>query len=492
MKKLLTLSITIFAVWAISTLIIGNQTEQELENYISKSNKLYATSGIHLKLLDYNKSFLHSNAQIELNVIDPAIIKLFERDYNFPIKMDYTIEHGPLFFENGIGFGLAKVKQHILLSSLFKEKAKKEFLEILKDDVNLKMDVLISFSKEADYKMISDEIKFNVENKSFLMTPLTIMGKSNLDSFKGTAIMNIEHIQVKEANSTNGLDVKNIKIDADIKEFLENSLVFGDFGLSIENLIVKDNGNPQLSNIDVSLHGTMHNKRISENRMESIFEGDIDFQNTSLPDEFKSLKKVYLKMNLEDLGIKGMLEFQQSAQTMQEKQGQLIAKIQTSSQEEMEAILIQLGTLQQEMMNQIIYSLNALLIKDKTTIAYVLDIETKDTKRSKIMAKIGYTGDIEFKGTVEELTNKIQKQVLSLISLNLDFNLNKSHLKFFPNAQSIEPQIRMGVMQGFIRDNNSSYAINASYKNKELMVNDKNLTSTILPLLMMATQMGAK
>jgi hypothetical protein len=488
MKKILTLSLTIFALWAISTFVIGNQTQQELENYIIKSNKLYATSGIKLTLREYNKSFLHSNAQIELNIIDPTVVKLLEQDYLLPLKMDYKIEHGPLFFEDGLGFGLAKIKHHLLLSSIFKEKAKKEFLELVKDDVNLNTDVVISFSKEANYKLLSDEMKFNIENKAFLMTPFTISGKSNLESFKGTALMNIEHIQVKEENSSNGFDIKGLTFDIDMKEFLENSLVFGDFKLSINNLLIKDNTNPQLSNVDVALHGTMRNKRTSQSTMSSVFEGDIDFRNTLLPDEYKSLQTVYLKMNLENLGIKGMLEFQQSAQNMQEAQNRLIAQIQTANQKDMQKLFIQFGTIQEEMINQIVHSLNTLLIKDKTTIAYELDLETKDKKRTEAMSKIGYTGDIEFKGTMEELTKKVKRELFSLISLNVDIKLNKAHLSLIPNAPILKQQIEMGVKEGFVKDNNETYSLHGQYQNKELMVNDNNLTSTVLPFLMMATQ----
>jgi len=49
----------------------------------------------------------------------------------------------------------------------------------------------------------------------------------------------------------------------------------------------------------------------------------------------------------------------------------------------------------------------------------------------------------------------------------------------------LKQQLQMGVAQGFIKENNDSYALNGYYKNKELIVNDNNLTSTILPLLMM-------
>ena len=48
----------------------------------------------------------------------------------------------------------------------------------------------------------------------------------------------------------------------------------------------------------------------------------------------------------------------------------------------------------------------------------------------------------------------------------------------------------MAVAQGFIKEVNGKYILNGHYKNQELIVNDNNLTATVLPLLMMATQGG--
>ena len=155
----------------------------------------------------------------------------------------------------------------------------------------------------------------------------------------------------------------------------------------------------------------------------------------------------------------------------------------------MELLFSQLSKLQEEMLEQIIYSFNELLIKDKTELTYELEVETKNKKRSQTMVQVGYTGDIKFKGNIEEISKKVQKEIFNLISLNLNISLNKSHLKLLPNNQILQQQIKMGLLQGFVKENNNSYELNGYYKNRELMINDNNLTSTLLPFLMMATQM---
>jgi hypothetical protein len=485
MKKILTITLAIITLWLISIFFIGNQTEKHLQKYIESSNKLYSNSGVHLKLLDYNKSFLTSTAQIEVNFNNPEIVKIFKSNY----KVNYSIEHGPLFFKNGFGFGLSKMEHKMNLSSLLQKGTKESFLSTISKDITLNSDVRISFTKEADYHIWSDEIKFNKDGKKFHMTAFQVFGTSNLETLKGSGEMKIEKITLSEEKNSNGIEIKNLLLNASVDELIDNSLVFGDFGFSIDNFIINDESNLKFKKIDFAFKGIMKNVRNDKITMDTFFEGDINLKNTLLPDEFKTLERLYLKMNVKNLGIQGMLDFQKSAQVMQEKQSKLLTQIGTKNPQEMEAILTKLSKLEEEMVQQIIYSLNNLLIKDKTEITYEVEAETKDKKRSHTLVKAGYTGDIKFTGNIEELNKKIQKEMFNLISLNLNLSLNKEHIKILPNNKMLQQQIQMGVLQGFVKENNNSYDLNGYYKNRELIINDKNLTSTLLPFLMMATQM---
>jgi hypothetical protein len=160
------------------------------------------------------------------------------------------------------------------------------------------------------------------------------------------------------------------------------------------------------------------------------------------------------------------------------------------TEEELEKIFEEFGTLQQNMMGKIVHSLNTLLVKDKSLIEYGLELETKDSKKSNANIKIGYTGDIKFDGSLEDIAMKVQQQALDLVNLDVKIGLDAEHIKSSPNAETLKMQIQMGVAQGFIKEENGKYILNGYYKNQELMVNDNNLTATILPFLMMATQGG--
>ena len=486
MKKILTPIAVVLALWATSTFIISNQTQAEFENYINRSNKLYESNGLKLTLSDYQKSFLASTATMEIDILNPEVAKKLKEDYILPIKVQYDIEHGPLLFKNGFGLGLSKVHNELLVSSMLQPKVKEKFLKLVKDDIKLNTNMIISFAKELQYSIKSDAVQINQDKKDFTMTPLTIEGTSNIQTLTGEGKLAISTIELKEENSSNGIHIDNFAMDIKIDEIAENNIVFGDFIFSVANLLVTDDNNPAFQKVNIAINGLMKNKRVSETTMDSTFQADIDLKDTKLPSEFKELQNIQIAMDMKELGIKGMSEFQKVAQEAQQEQTKLLTQLQSSKAEEMQPLFEALTKIQENMVTKIIHSLNNLLIKDKTSIAYSVDIETKDKASTKALAEVGYTGDIEFKGTSEELVKKLQSQILSIIRLKVDIDLNKKHLKLLP-VPMLNKQLQMGVAQGFIKENNNSFSLNGYYKDKQLIVNDNNLTATVLPLLMMLT-----
>jgi len=491
MKKIVTSIIAAAALWAGTTAFVGNQMKENLQNQIDNSNKLYASNGVSYKINNYKKSFLNSQAEIEINFTDPTVLELIGDSIKLPIVIKYDIEHGPLFFKNGLGFGAARTHQKIPLSSLLTEKAKEEFLTLIKDDIMINSDMDISFTKNASYTVSTNKVNINNDGKSFNMTPLTMKGNHNLDTYKGDAKLNIASLKFQEEGTQNGLTVQDLDINIDMDEFIEKALMLGTIDLSIKNLTIKDENDPQLDNVNIATNLHIVTKKDSETTISTELNGDVDFKDTKLPKELPDLKNIHLKMNMEHIGIKGMIEFQKVSKEMQEAQSQILTKMQSNpKEEEMQKIFEELGTIQQNMMGKIVHSLDKLLIKDKTLIEYGLGVETKDSKKSNANVKIGYAGDIQFDGSIEEIAKRVQEQVLDLINLNVNIALDSEHINSLPNAEMLKMQIQMGVAQGFVKEENGKYILNGYYKNQELMVNENNLTATVLPFLMMASQGG--
>jgi len=489
MKKLLGSIIVIALLWAGTTAFIGSQMKNNLQEQINHTNSLYTDYGFQYKLNNYKKSFLESNVKVEIEITDPLMLELLKNSFKLPIILDYKIEHGPLFVENGLSFGAVKVHKELALSSLLQDKAKEEFLTLLKDDVLITNDMTVSFSKNASYHIFTDAIKIDKEGQSFSMTPLSIKGESNIETFKGTNQINISSLSFIENQTQNGIKLENLLMNINIDEFIEQSLMLGSIDIKADKLMIKDDENPALNEIDIALNLQMKNEKETETSVNSIMEGEIDFKNTQLPSSFPQLKNLHAKVDVKSLGIEGMIALQQASKEMQEAQRELFSNMgNKSSSKDFEAKFTAFQKVQEKMVDKIIHALNSLLIKDKSSVSYALDIQTKDNQKSKISTDIHYIGDIDFKGNMEELVMKVQEQMLDIVNLNVNINLNKEHVKSFPDAEKLNQQIQMGVEQGFVKETNESYLLDGYYKNRELIVNDNNLTSIILPFLMMATQ----
>ncbi len=491
MNKIVGSVIAAVALWTGSTAFVGSQMEGNLQEQINNTNKLYADKGIKYKINNYEKSFFESTAKVEVEISDPVILEMAQETLKLPLVMEYKIEHGPLFFKNGLGFGAAKTHQKLLVSSLLTDEAKKEFLALIKEDITITSDMVISFLKNANYKASTTEVKINNDGKSFHMTPLNIQGDINLETLKGDSDIDIASLEFKEGNSQNGLTLSNLLMNINIEEFIEKTLMIGSIDLSVENLTIKDDSNPQLSNINIATDIHMVTTKDSPSTISTKIDGSVDLKDTKLPNNLPQIKTIHANMNMQGIGTKGMLEFQKATQEMQKSQSDLFTKMQSNpSDEEMQKIFEEFGTLQETMMGNIVHSLNTLLVKDKTLIAYGLDVETKENKKSNASIEVGYTGDMKFEGSLEEIAMKAQQQALKMISLNVDIGLDAEHIKSLPNAETVTQQIQMAVAQGFVKEENGKYILSGYYKKQELIVNDNNLTASVLPLLMMATQGG--
>lgn len=489
MKKIFGSMIALAAIWAGSTAFIGSQTEQQLQNYIEKSNALYGSNGLQFKLDSYQKSFLHSTAEVLVEITDPTLSELLSDSYKVPFKIHYNIEHGPIFFQTGLGVGLSKLTQEMKVSSLLKEEDKKTFLELIKEDILIKSEAVVSFLNNADYLLSSNAIEIKKDENHIKIDPLVMKGTTNLDTLKSNGTLTIPHILFKKEGTENQLKLDRLVMNIEIDKFIESALMLGAFDLSIGNLSLKDDSNPDFNNINLSTNLHMVTKKDSEKSIQTELEGEVDLLDTKLPADFPNLKRIHAKLGASYIGIDGMMKFQKATQEMQEAQTKLLTEMQQNP-EDMDKIFEDFGQLQESMLEKVVQALNTLLIKDKTLINYAVDFQTKDSKKSSISAEVGYTGDMKFEGTLEEIALKAQQEMLDMLQLNLNLNVDAQHIKSFPDAETLTTQIQMGVVQGFVKEENGKYILNGSYKNRELMVNDNNLTSTILPLLMMATQGG--
>lgn len=482
MKKILGTLLLVVILWLSATAIIGSKTQSELEKKIENINRTYLQHGIQFKITEYQKSFFSSMATIEMTAIDKELESAISQTYGvvFPIVSAYQIEHGPLFFSNGLGVGISKIHQEMEVSSIFNEEIKKSFVK----KSMITSDVIISFSKMAHYDIQSDAIEIAEDAKKLHIDPFTITGESHIETLVGDVQMKIPLVSFAEDDKK--ISIESTLLDSHIDELLEKSLGMGTINLSIERLYIGDKENGE---IDIQPTFHIESQKDGEKTFGSLLEMQIKFNKTTAKHGLSEIEQLVGKVKMSGLGIKGVTRYQESMQEIQQKQASIMLELQKNpkKQEENYAKLVEL---QKEIGTKLFASLKDTLFKDKTSINYAFNIQTKDKKESRGDILLGYTGDIDFNQTVEQIRKKIGADMFNLFKLEVDIRVDENHIKSLPNGKELLQQLQTPMAQNMITHKNEKYTIKGHLKNQELVVNDNNLTNTILPMLKMLTQVG--
>ncbi len=488
MKKIAIATISVLAIWLGGTYIISEQTEGALQTQINKTNLIYADKGISYKVRSYKKGFFESEAEIGIEVTDPLVKEVLDDSFK-PLVMNYTIEHGPLFFKNGLGFGLSKMHKEFKLSEILKDETKREFLKSIKDDITIVNDMRVDFAQNANYSVVSSPIILKESGTELKLSPLSIEGQSSLENFSGDAKFSFASLELKNINEDIELKLKDVALDIKLEEFIEDAFMLGDIDFKVADMVFHDSSS-NIQSIHTALDITVKTHRDSKSSISSMVHGDLDLKDTKLPTDFPDIQSVELDLNMKGIGVEGLIAFQKASEEMQKKQSELIKDWSGFTQKEVEAVYSKLAILQEEMIGKTLNSLNSMLIKDKTTISYGLSAKTKDTKKSSAKVEIVYAGDLDFSKSMKEIEIEAESKLLELLNAKLDVILNKRHIEALPDAEMLKQQISMGIMQGFVKDSKDSYIVDATLKDGELMVNDNNLTGLLMPLLMFSTGGG--
>ena len=482
MKKILGSLLLIIVLWLGTTAVIGNKTKSELEKSIERGNRLYLQHGLQFKIREYQKSFFESTATIEIMAIDKELESAISQTYGltFPIVSEYHIEHGPLFFSNGFGVGVSKIHQEMEINSIFNKEIQEKFVK----KSMLTSNIIVSFSKIANYEVKSDAIDIKDGAKKIHIDPLSIIGENHIETLIGDMQMNLPLLSFEESDKK--MKIKSMVIDAKIDELVENSLGMGTINLSAQQFYLVDKENGE---IDVQPTFHIESQKDGEKTFSSLLEMQIKFNKVTAQHSLSEIKKMVGKIKVNGLGVKGVKAYQESMQGIEQKQATLMIELQKNpkKREENYAKLVQL---QKEIRTKLFSSLKDMLFKDKTSINYGFDVQTKDKKESHGDILLGYTGDIDFNQTAKQIRQKIGADVFKLFKLEVDIRVDKKHIKSLPNGEELIKQLQTPMAQNMIVDKNNSYTIKGHLANQELILNDNNLTNTILPLLKMFTQMG--
>ena len=104
--KIIASLLAVTALWLGATAYVSSNTENYLESYVSKSNKMYEQYGMNFSVETFEKGFFSSKSKMKIDFVEPEIKEMLSKTFNLPLEFTYDIENGPFFFADGLVLGL--------------------------------------------------------------------------------------------------------------------------------------------------------------------------------------------------------------------------------------------------------------------------------------------------------------------------------------------------------------------------------------------------
>lgn len=504
MKKILGfVVVALLIVWVASLLYVGHQTEKMISQYVNQINQVYQQTypGVELELRKFDSNFFDAKAQYAIKVdirklmlnfgLDKNNLVALENIFKNPFIVDQDIQYGPVFFDDGLKFAMAKISFQSTLNNFVKaiaeeflprfeadQQKNKEQLDIFISNLNqaLEKKVVINFesflplfSNEIHTNGTIGEISFNEKGTLFTIGKMTFNDVVNMQKLTKHSNLNIPNIIFKHRDGQI-FEVQKLSISADINEFIDTFNYFGDIKFDAQ----KVNFNLPTGE-DVSFAAAFNFKSSKNNKISNLYNSEINIivkmlklpkQAEAAPFDLPETVSVSWALN----GINNA-EFTNTIQKLQH----YISTIGADN-----AKLTKIPTY---LINDIANGLDKSFVKQATNFNIDFDITT--FKQQKINNTLSFQLIYDFdKGDMVQLLTMINNDNLKKASefiknkiiINLQVKVNTKLLEKF------KPILQTQIQQGIVTEKYGFYQTNANYQNKKLMINGKDMSAILQQL----------
>jgi uncharacterized protein YdgA (DUF945 family) len=474
--KIIASLVGVSVLWLGGTALISLKTKSYLESYVKKNNTLYRANGVEMSIENFKKGFFSSDAEVKIDFTNPKMKAKILETMKLPIMAKYSIENGPIFFKNGLGFGLSRIQNKVNMSDYYADKS--ILKEYLKSDVVFTSNTTVDFLSNANFEGSSNKIIIDLDGEDLVISPLQLRGKMNVETFEGK--MNIIVDSVAVVHNDEFFKANDISMVANLKKVFDNGFYLGDFVFNVENIDTKGIDLPfSLENAKLNMLVD-----INQNHDKTV---NIDFKikgnsgTSILPANYAFLKKAEVSYSLHGMKLGGLLAFQDFTKELQAKQQDILSRLHSSSGELDMDVYAELEKMQTQTKEDMIVLMAGLLKKDTSSLSFETNMLDKNNKKSTLSMNMGYVGDIVLPKDAKALETTFKKELLNLITLDFDVNLEKDYIASLPEELQggLAGQLQMGMMFGLVKENNNSFSFEANYKPRTLKVNGADKTEML-------------
>jgi len=450
--------------WAGATAYVSSNTKAYLEKYIETSNSLNQTNGMKLSLLSFEKGFFSSTAKLSMALNDPRVAEVLK----LPLTTEYKIENGPIFFQNGLGFGLSRISSSINFNNFFLHNA--ELKKSIADDIVFDSTTLVDFSHRIIYKGATNPIVGNIEGTKITIAPFKMSGTLDANTLLGGFTLTNKALKATTQDGRKIL-LENLELSGDIQKIFKNGFYLGTFNLNVGSVSVKVEKElfPMVvDNASMKLQVSMNENQ--DNSLTMDVSMDLDKGDTQLPPKIDFAKHLHFEYALEHTKLEAWLSFQDSIKKIQHKQEAILKTIQNTTDNELVMDGLQeLIALQESLQNEAVRCISDALIQDKSIFKIATKITDKSALETTANLALTYVGKKKLPTTMAQFTAQFKQEFLDWIKFDTKVKVQKSLIHSLP--PELQQQLNMLLMMGMVKEQKHAYTFDANYTPKKLMVN---------------------
>ena len=469
----------ILLIYIVTMIYISSNAKKEFESYIDSMNRL--TPSIKTKISSFEGGITGAKTTVRTEIIDPMLKKQVEQILKLPINTDMELKFGPLILlSNHLYLGAVGTQKSMLISSLIRDNAIKDYKSAFPDDIKVDMQTIISLTSKAK-EYIDVDIKRMVDNQEGIeydLTPLKISRDYDLFSLLGINRLYIKNLAIKELSSNKTLaTVDGISATFKLKSISDGGLIYGDYTIGADSIdIVLDTPNGMQS-IKFSTRGEI-----------SLSQADMEFADLRVAGRVKALdnrtksitmgiESTQTEIRLQNLGSKGLEELIELQKKRMENQRLLVIATESGDAQLLGRALANMAKLD----NGFVPVINHTLIKGKSKIDIKEEFSTD--KDSYIHLNATYMGD-PLKGDIMNAFVMLASRADRLFNAHLDLKIEKSLAKkLYPQASWILDAM---VDKGMAKLENGYYILKADMQDGKIIINStKYAPQEFLMLILM-------
>ncbi|MDD3592619.1 MAG: DUF945 family protein [Sulfurovum sp.] len=492
MKRIMTVVGVLVLGWLGATAYISSTFKDGVEQYIDRVNALYASQGMHYKA-EVESSFFTSDLKIEIDFDKERFGKIAADIYadfiTLPLTVEYKVEHGPIFYRDGLGIGFAKFTAQMKASEMLAQEPKEKLLKAIPEDITLYLSEVLCFDKQLKIAMHSSAVAIEENGAKMEISPLNGRGMIDTQTLLGSFDITLPKISL-EREGINAV-MTGTTLQMDMKEILAGKYLLGDGAFRIAKISMTQEGLSKSVEMDFAMDFKTE-REVGDYMMADIA---VQFNQEGLEQLDTTTgglaKQVNFSMKLQGISMDALQKFEAVNQKQLEMTDTMYGMMTETDPDKAEAALQRAETAQEDFMKAATEALKALLVKERTKVSAAVDI-TKDDAKSSLSLTVGYVGGT-LNGSLEEMVAYLQAKPLEYLALDADLDFNEKHLTLNPSPEA-QQQAKMGfdmaVMQGIMNFENGVYSTKLEYKPKVLKINGQDKSREILPMLEMSLAQG--